>query len=324
MKILSFTFICLIFNLFFGNFSYAVVTTGNPTLNFGKFIQSTGNSTITLDISGTLSNHSGIYNPQNTANSEATRFATSLTGWGGYEEITLRTADATYAGDTPAGCTVSLQNVASDANGTFQLKRKDGSVGWMQEQRDVKFSATLVLDGYCAEGTYSGKITVPYDSRECSLSLFGRSCEAASAHDAYVSVAFTVDTPLAVQETQEMNFGSIMSPSQNKMITLSYDGTLNSNGTLPTGNVNAARAGKFTVTGVQNRQVYITLPQSATIYSGSSSMEVTNFTSTSPITLTGGDVVSATGEFSIGATLNVNANQATGEYSGTYSITVSY
>ncbi len=64
----------------------------------------------------------------------------------------------------------------------------------------------------------------------------------------------------------------------------------------------------------------ITLPTSISLTSGANSMTLNNFVSDPPNTVLG------TGKTTVlvGATLNVNANQAPGNYSGTYSITVNY
>ena len=64
----------------------------------------------------------------------------------------------------------------------------------------------------------------------------------------------------------------------------------------------------------------ITLPGSATITSGANTMTLSNFVSDPPNTVLG------TGKTTVlvGATLTVGPNQAPGNYSGTYSITVNY
>lgn len=64
----------------------------------------------------------------------------------------------------------------------------------------------------------------------------------------------------------------------------------------------------------------ITLPTTATMTSGANSMTLSNFTSDPPNTVlgTGRTIVL------VGATLTVAPNQAPGNYSGTYSVTVNY
>ncbi|MDB5934020.1 MAG: hypothetical protein JWQ01_1364 [Massilia sp.] len=65
----------------------------------------------------------------------------------------------------------------------------------------------------------------------------------------------------------------------------------------------------------------ISLPASATLTNGSgASMTLTNFTSNPTGTFSG----SALTQLTVGATLNVGPNQSTGNYSGTFVVTVNY
>ncbi|KAF0196210.1 MAG: YapH protein, partial [Bacteroidetes bacterium] len=78
----------------------------------------------------------------------------------------------------------------------------------------------------------------------------------------------------------------------------------------------------YTATGEPNATYSITLPASTTISSGANSMTVNNFTSDPTPTglLNGG----GSQTINVGATLNVGASQATGNYSGTYDVTIAY
>lgn len=65
----------------------------------------------------------------------------------------------------------------------------------------------------------------------------------------------------------------------------------------------------------------IGLPASATLTSsGGATMTLTNFTSTPAATFVGSTLTQLT----VGATLNVGPNQATGNYSGSFAVTVDY
>ncbi|MDD4429599.1 MAG: DUF4402 domain-containing protein, partial [Paludibacter sp.] len=86
---------------------------------------------------------------------------------------------------------------------------------------------------------------------------------------------------------------------------------------LSDGYVNAAR---FTVSGDADRSFSISLPSSVTIAGPSgASMSLTDFTENSGNVLNGG-----TNSFYVGATLNMNARQRGGSYSGTFSVSVDY
>lgn len=63
----------------------------------------------------------------------------------------------------------------------------------------------------------------------------------------------------------------------------------------------------------------ISLPATATLSSGAATMTLSNFTSDPAATMVGSGTV-----LTVGATLAVAANQAPGNYSGTFSVTVDY
>jgi len=81
-------------------------------------------------------------------------------------------------------------------------------------------------------------------------------------------------------------------------------------------------AADFSISGASGATYTLGLPSSADISDGTNTMLVDNFTSSlgGPTgTLTGG-----AGAFQLGATLNVGAAQATGTYTGTFTVTVDY
>ncbi len=327
MKFLKISF-CLTSVLLFSFSGYCATITGSPVLNFGTIMQSSPSSSITLDLSGNISSYSGIYNPHDASSSDVTKFVTDVSGIGAFEKITLRPQDATYTATNLSNCSVNITNVTSDITTEVILGRQ-GNLCSIQTQQNAYFSATLTLTGICEEGIYTGKIAVPYDSKKCNTSGLScntnnANCDSSAIKEVYINTQFTITEPLEVTEKQALNFGVIVSPNKNGVITLSYNGSLSKSDEFWTGSRGAIKAGKFVVSGLLNRQVYITLPQSATIYSGSDSMEVTNFTSNSPIILTHGEQLAATEDVSIGATLNIKARQPAGNYQGTYTITVSY
>jgi hypothetical protein len=135
----------------------------------------------------------------------------------------------------------------------------------------------------------------------------------------------TIITPIAITKTLDMNFGNIAVNATPGTVVLTPASVRSVTGgcSLPatTGTVTSAA---FTVTGLAAATYSITLPAVATtITSGANTMTVNTWTSTpTPTgTLTGG-----TQNLTIGATLNVGANQAAGTYvSGTpFDITVNY
>jgi hypothetical protein len=101
------------------------------------------------------------------------------------------------------------------------------------------------------------------------------------------------------------------------------DGNRTSNGGLTliaAGNV--SNAADFSIQGYPNATFTIDLPNSIQITSGGDNMTVDNFVSS----LGSNSTLSAQGEanLSVGATLNVGGNQASGLYTGSFDVVVAY
>ncbi|MEM1035713.1 MAG: DUF4402 domain-containing protein [Pseudomonadota bacterium] len=79
-------------------------------------------------------------------------------------------------------------------------------------------------------------------------------------------------------------------------------------------------AAAFNVTGEDARTYTISLPSSVQISNGSQNMDVDNFTGSKA----SGTLTSGADSFTVGGTLDVGANQAAGEYTGTFTVTVEY
>lgn len=126
--------------------------------------------------------------------------------------------------------------------------------------------------------------------------------------------------PITVTETQQMNYATIAVTSGGGTVRMSPSGTV----TAPGGFVlrGAPAAGSFQVTGSNNCAVVISFVPGSLTGPGAA-MTITNFTTNAGATPTlappGGQL-----SFSVGADLQVNAGQAGGDYSGTYTVTVIY
>jgi hypothetical protein len=135
----------------------------------------------------------------------------------------------------------------------------------------------------------------------------------------------TIITPIAISKTVDMNFGNIAVNAVAGTVVLSPTGVRTKTGgvTLPiiNGTISAA---SFTVTGLGSYTYTITLPSTPLIISsGANNMTVTSFTSlpSGTGTLSGGSQA-----LTVGATLNVGANQAAGTYTSAspFTVTVNY
>ncbi|HNR28573.1 MAG TPA: DUF4402 domain-containing protein [Bacteroidales bacterium] len=160
-----------------------------------------------------------------------------------------------------------------------------------------------------------------------SVALFGiNNISFAQANTATqnANAGATIVTPISLVKNIDLNFGNIAAGASDFTVALSATGTRTSSGgigTLPsvTGTVAAA---KFTASGLAEAQYSVSLPASPiTISAGSGKdMTVSGFVAdTDDKVLTGGS-----DEFTVGATLNVKANQAAGAYTGTFNVTVAY
>lgn len=141
----------------------------------------------------------------------------------------------------------------------------------------------------------------------------------ASAADATATASATIIPAIAIAKTSDMNFGSVVPGSSAGTVVLASNGTATSALTL-TGSKSAAA---FSVTGGVNTAYTITLPTTTTLSDGAAnSMTVNGFTSS--IGTAGTLSAGGTQSFNVGATLNVGASQASGDYTGSFTVTVAY
>ncbi|MBV9496370.1 MAG: DUF4402 domain-containing protein [Acidobacteria bacterium] len=126
--------------------------------------------------------------------------------------------------------------------------------------------------------------------------------------------------PISITKTADLGFGIIITgPSGGMGISANGEQFPNNVEVLP-GNVSNAR---FTVSGEPNLSYSIVLPASATISNGAQTMLINNFVSNP--SGTGTLSASGTQEVGVGAYLIIaEPNQAPGDYSGTFAVTVMY
>lgn len=145
-------------------------------------------------------------------------------------------------------------------------------------------------------------------------------------YSASATAAVNIVSPIAITKNADMSFGNIAATGTAGTVILAPGGTRSKTGgitlTAVTGTVSAAT---FTVTGQASFTYSVTLPGSAvTLASGGNSMTAGTFTS-SP-SATGTLSAGGTQVVTVGATLNVAANQAAGTYTTAtpFSVTVNY
>lgn len=139
------------------------------------------------------------------------------------------------------------------------------------------------------------------------------------------NAAAVIIAPLSITNTGGLHFGTIMRSATAGTVSVATDGTRTSGGGVTLSALAPVHsAALFSVEGESGRNVTISLPASTTIVNAATDdMIVDTFVSdpddANPVALTGAATV-----LRIGATLNVDANQPSGTYTGTFSVSVNY
>jgi hypothetical protein len=156
---------------------------------------------------------------------------------------------------------------------------------------------------------------------------------AQSSATASSSVGARILCKIQVANNQGLEFGTIVADSSAQTVTVSAAAAATRSTTGTAGNLltgggpvaAAFEAAKFTVTGCGGKSYSVTLPGSTTINDGgTNNMTVNNYTKSTLGTLGTSPFTSGTDVFYVGADLGVGANQAAGNYTGTFSVTVQY
>ena len=129
----------------------------------------------------------------------------------------------------------------------------------------------------------------------------------------------TIIAPLTLTKVTDLSFGNVASGSDAGTVVLSTAGARTESGVVLPSVEGTVTAAQFTVGGLTAATYEITLPTSITISSGTNNMTVDTFVHDADEILDGG-----TETFNVGATLKVGADQAAGNYSGDFDVTVDY
>lgn len=156
--------------------------------------------------------------------------------------------------------------------------------------------------------------------------LMGFGLNANAQSTASANATARIITPIILTHGQDLVFGTIASTSSAGTVEVDTEGVrTGTNVTLST--IVEGKASTYTVTGENNSTYSITLPEDdqVTISNGvaANDMPVKTFTCSyaskeSTLSATGTD------SFTVGATLHVAANQAVGNYTGSFNVTVNY
>jgi hypothetical protein len=168
----------------------------------------------------------------------------------------------------------------------------------------------------------NNKLLIAAGAAALSASLYSATSNAGTVTG---TATAEVIQPLGIAQAAGMDFGDVAAdPTVSTSVDLDINGNATSSDGASTSGV--AAAGAFTVTGLTDATYVITLPLDGdvTLTSGANSMAVTGFTSSLGATGSTGTLTGGSDDITVGATLNLGANQPVGTYNGTYVITVEY
>jgi hypothetical protein len=143
-----------------------------------------------------------------------------------------------------------------------------------------------------------------------------------AANLAAANAGATLVSAISISNTTSLAFGQFVASGSAGTVQMTAGGSRFPAGGASLGNAAGASPASFNVTGQANATYAITLPGPATIASGANTLTVNNFGSlpSSTGTLSAG----GTQTLAVGAQLQVGINQAQGNYTGTFTVTVAY
>lgn len=273
-------------------------------LNFGTWIPTPGNGSVTVSTSGTTSTSGVSAAPSGTSASQGILKYTG-SGLGTLLNIiTLAPQSSTVTLTGGTGGSVTVGNFVPQTGLGINL---------LNPSANIPMGGKLNFSGSPA-GTFTG-----------SVQVVGTGALSGTA-TALLPISVTFWRTLAVNQVTHLNFGAIETRGGNAVVRVAARTGIRSIVSGGSG-VNLVSspvptAGQFSITGQPNTNVTITLPSSITITgSNGGAMTVNNFTKfpTSNAFDSLGNLT-----LKIGANLGIASNQTAGTYTGSYQITVSY
>lgn len=190
----------------------------------------------------------------------------------------------------------------------FQAASRTGSLRFdAKGQAQIQIGATLAAGALCPAGAY----------RQDHLVLHVSTSGSNASSRATFAVLAGLMTPLSIQETATLNFGTITAQPAAFTVRVSPAGQRSLAGG------GAFSAGAFAVSGQPGALACLSLPRSGIVLKGpGADMALADLTADLPDTFTLG-AGGRTG-FHVGGTVTINANQKKGSYTGHYPVTVNY
>ena len=156
-----------------------------------------------------------------------------------------------------------------------------------------------------------------------AVALLGLSANAA-AQTASSTINVEIESrAITLVNNGGLDFGKVLPYGSAGTVTVYNNGTSAASNAFISDRT-SIRASSWAVTGIPGAPYGVTLPSSVVISNGTVNMTVNAFErSGSPFTSLTLDAA-GNGSFTVGARLNVGANQPVGVYAGTFNVTVSY
>ncbi len=349
----------LAISFFFSQNSYsatvnsAVITTG---INFGKIVPGTSAATMTtttcsptngakmLTASGCTNGMITIQATTSAANNNGRRiivfFNTRPTSLAGSPSGTLAST-FTITSPLPSGCTQTT------AGTTLTCTDTGGAIGNVRTWNIPVYGTLSSITTTQATGNYAAN----YGIKACSCCIGTNNpitgcingCPTNLTSDARCtnanlfkgitgSIPARIVTPLSVVQTSILQFGTVASSVASGFIL--QDGTTSGGVTAVSGGATRS-AGQFNVTGESGGTTYnytITLSATSTLTGPGANMTANLSLTPTSVTLSPAPTTTLTKQLNVAGTdtisiygrLGINANQAPGNYTGTYNVTVAY
>ena len=311
------------------------------SVNFGTLMQNQDSSSLSIGEDGSLNQSSiiGFYNPIVTPSSKPITVESSV-GLGNYEVAYLN--DTTTEIYSDGACTITAKLLPKDKS-MFSLRSNNVLFlcTSLPTSKSIAYEVNLKIVGICPEFSQSGNLNIEYTycGKKTYSGNFGcaANCDGAETTTTKLDIpySFKLQKPLGVTEIQPLSFGNILAMNGGTL-EITTDGAVSPNGVHMFSTL-ASKPGIFQVYGVGNATMNIVIDSSATLdrieqstdstntnlANQSKSMNVTGIHATS-LTLPNTGTRDAIGYFYVGGVLNVNSNQAPGNYEGNYTVKVSY
>lgn len=136
---------------------------------------------------------------------------------------------------------------------------------------------------------------------------------------ATANAAADIVSPIGISSQQDLNFGKVSNNAAGTVV-VATDGTLAASTLSQIGTTNPAAA-TFDVNAANGFAYSITLPGTVKLSNGTEEITVDKFNHDAGENVQGSGSTQTIG---VGATLNVAAEQATGNYTGTFDVSVAY